>query len=97
MRNKILKSSLYCINRSDLKNLTFSEIQGNILKDMGFLKKIICLNSSIKGSNAYWYKRSLELKDMINQLGPPTLFITISAADLHWKYLFQYLGKINFP
>jgi len=38
----------------------------------------------ITGLSAYWKHKSSELSAMISQLGSPTLFFTLSAADLHW-------------
>ena len=37
--------------------------------------------SSLRGSMAYWTKCRVELTDMITQLGFPSFFFTLSAAD----------------
>ncbi|GAV02785.1 hypothetical protein RvY_13309 [Ramazzottius varieornatus] len=34
---------------------------------------------------------------MINQIGPPRVFITLSAADLHWPELHDLLLPLNYP
>ena len=45
----------------------------------------------MRSSKGYWQKRSIELKNMVRQLGKPTIFITLSAADYHWPDLFKLL------
>lgn len=37
---------------------------------------------SLRGTRSYRFKRCLELIDMVNQLGVPTAFMTLLAADL---------------
>lgn len=46
----------------------------------------------IRGPPAYWRNELLNLLAKIYTLGPPTWFITLSAADLHWPELFQTLS-----
>jgi hypothetical protein len=41
------------------------------------------------GTKSYWRARLCELLDMEKQLGLPTLFFTLSAADLHWPELMK--------
>ena len=43
--------------------------------------------SSLRGTRAYWTKCQAELTDMITQLGCPSLFFTLSAADTKWPEL----------
>ncbi|KAK3933210.1 hypothetical protein KUF71_017471 [Frankliniella fusca] len=47
--------------------------------------------SNLKGSRAYWNARSHELKDMVEQIGLPTIFTTLSCADGHWEDLYKIL------
>lgn len=46
----------------------------------------------IRGTPAYWRNELLNLLAKIYTLGPPTWFITLSAADLHWPELFKTLS-----
>ena len=41
----------------------------------------------IRGTPAYWADAASDLHAMIRQLGPPTFFITLSAADMQWDDL----------
>jgi len=46
---------------------------------------------SLRGTRAYWKQRCSELIQMVRQLGTPTVFFTLSAADYHWPDLFRLL------
>ena len=50
-------------------------------------KQFLAYNSNLRSTSAYWYARSRELLDMVEQLGPPTIFLTLSAAGLLWPEL----------
>ena len=45
----------------------------------------------INGSPAYWIKRRKEIGAMVRQIGPPTFFLTLSAADNFWVDLLRLL------
>lgn len=49
----------------------------------------------IRGSRAYWYSKLKELEAMVKQLGAPTIFFTLSAADLQWPELYEILDPEN--
>ena len=45
----------------------------------------------MRSSKGYWQKRCNELKNMVRQIGNPTIFFTLSAADYYWPDLFNLL------
>ncbi|XP_078677726.1 uncharacterized protein LOC144914113 [Branchiostoma floridae x Branchiostoma belcheri] len=47
----------------------------------------------IRGTAAFWRQVKLDLFAQLNQLGPPTFFVTLSANDHHWRDLFSVLAK----
>ena len=49
---------------------------------------------TIRNSPQYWENQKKEVFAMIRQLGLPTLFISLSANDLHWSELIITLGKL---
>ena len=49
---------------------------------------------TIRNSPQYWEYQKKEVFAMIRQLGLPTLFISLSANDLHWPELIIALGKL---
>ena len=49
---------------------------------------------TIRNSPQYWENQKKEVFSMIRQLGLPTLFLSLSANDLHWPELIIALGKL---
>ncbi|XP_059076743.1 uncharacterized protein LOC131876007 [Cryptomeria japonica] len=47
----------------------------------------MCFAASLQGTRAYWKRSRKDLTIMIHQLGAPTLFFTLSAADTKWPEL----------
>lgn len=60
-------------------------------KEPFLYKSILSYNTNLRSSSSYWYARSRELLDMVEVLGTPTIFMTISAADLYWPELYRIL------
>ncbi|KAH9388380.1 hypothetical protein TYRP_023548, partial [Tyrophagus putrescentiae] len=48
----------------------------------------------IHNSPSYWAGRKREVHAMIRQLGPPTLFLTLSQAQTEWPQLLITLAKV---
>ncbi|KAI8490466.1 hypothetical protein Bbelb_317340 [Branchiostoma belcheri] len=46
-----------------------------------------------RGSPPYWQKVLYQVLAMVRQLGTPTWFLTLSAADMHWPEIIQSIGK----
>jgi hypothetical protein len=49
---------------------------------------------TLRNSPPYLEKRKKDLMAMIRQLGCPTWFVSLSAADTHWINLLRILGKL---
>ena len=49
---------------------------------------------TLRSSPPYLEKRKKDLMAMIRQLGCPTWFVSVSAADTHWSDLLRILGKL---
>ena len=47
----------------------------------------------IPGLSPYWHRNRMQLVSMIEQLGCPHLFFTLSAADLHWPDLHRLIEE----
>ena len=65
------------VNAGTLKNPT--ALKGLIQRDQAYK----CL-TSIRGTPAYWQRTFYEVLAMHRQLGIPTWFFTLSAADMQW-------------
>ena len=50
---------------------------------------------SVRGTKQYWFLRSSELKCMIREFGPPTLFLTFSCAEYESPDIMQFVCKVN--
>ena len=48
---------------------------------------------NMKGTTAYWQRAKMDLLAMFRTLGPPTLFITLTADDMNWPDLLYVLAK----
>ena len=46
---------------------------------------------NVSGTNAYWSQAREDLKTIIHQKGPPTIFWTLSCADFRWPEFHQLL------
>lgn len=74
------------ITRSDVEDREF--IRNTMLRNESFLKHI-------PNSVQYWYSRKNDLFAMMRQLGKPTIFLTLSASEVHWKPLMKYIYKFQ--
>lgn len=78
------------------KKVTF----GNVLNP-GDFDNIVKLNESyrilrkLRGSPAFWESAKKDLFAMIRQLGIPTWFCFLSAAESRWTDLLKILGKFG--
>ena len=50
---------------------------------------------SSRGSKQYWFLRASELRCMVREFGPPTLFLTFSCAEYESPEIESYLRKVN--
>ena len=50
---------------------------------------------SVHGTKQYWFVRKSELRCMICEWGPPTLFLTFSCAEYESPDIENYLRKVN--
>eukprot|EP01018_Ginkgo_biloba_P021168 Gb_06945 [translate_table: standard] len=61
------------------------------LPDTHLAEKVMKFGTTLRGTRAYWSKCLCELSDMIHQIGCPTIFFTLSAADMQWPDLHQLM------
>ena len=48
------------------------------------MSKLMHYAKNVTGSNSYWHKAKEDLRATIAQVGPPTIFFTLSCAEYHW-------------
>ena len=49
--------------------------------------RLMRFRKSLRGMRSYWEKNRAELTDLLDQLGTPTIFFTLSVADMQWPDL----------
>ena len=50
---------------------------------------------SVRGTKQYWFLRQSELRCMIQEYGPPTLFVTFSCAEYESLDIINFLQTVN--
>ena len=70
------------VRKNELTDMTIADIKERIRTDQSFLKRVMSYAATIPGTDSYWFKKSSELRTMIDQIGMPTIFFTLSFADL---------------
>lgn len=84
--------SVFVKNNVEFKNLTVSELKEKLSENQNIMRQIMFQSSNLRGTKAYWHTRANELRDMVEQLGLPTIFLTLSCADGHWNDLYKLLS-----
>ena len=100
MRQQIRSRSTFYIKRTsndstaewDLAQIQ-EAFQENFAESRQLQESIIRFSASIKGTRPYWMAKRAELQAMVRTLGCPDLFVTFSAADLHWDSFFANLPE----
>ena len=89
---------LNTINFSERKRkqqpLTAGDIQNNSsLRDMISDAELFASFKSIRGTPQYFHNMMLDVLAKIRQFGPPTLFLTFSAAEFSWTDIIKIVAK----
>lgn len=93
-RHRALAAGKFLFRKSaKLQDLTVKDIKDQMKQDHGeeLAKSLIRLAECLKGTKAYWNKERKLLRSMISQIGCPSFFYTLSAADLSWPELHHLL------
>ena len=73
-------------------------VNAGLVKSSDNLQAMIRTNTAfqflknVRGSPAYWKTVLLDLLAMVRQLGMPTWFLTLSAADMQWPEVIQSIA-----
>ena len=94
---KISDSVSIALRKIKGRPVTVSDIKGNsqYLNNMIYTDQAFLFLRQIPGTPPYWQKFQYEVKTMVQQLGLPTWFMTLSCADLRWNDLLDILIKIR--
>ena len=80
------------------RDMTVGQLRRALNQDGGHIlaSKIVRCLQTVRGTRPYWHMEGAKLRDMIEQIGPPTLFYTLSMADLSWPDLHRLMPEDPF-
>lgn len=87
--------SIHMRMRKSTGLLTASDVN-NISSNPDLLQNSYMFMKFIKGTAAYWKNNLLNLLAIFKCLGPPSLFVTLSANDMHWPDLIMSLDCCSY-
>ena len=92
-----LAAGVYNVLQSNVGNpRSIYELLHNVNVSDERLEANLCtMLQSVRGTSRYWYKRKGELRCMLRELGPPSLFLTLSCAEYASSDIEEYLRKVN--
>ena len=94
-RKRILGQGSYFLKQNPSEaNLTLEELKEMLQSNTysSLMSKLMHYAKNVTGTNAYWNKARDDLKAIINQNGPPTIFWTLSCADFHWPEFHELMN-----
>lgn len=91
LRHQAMSYAGVAVQKNALNGQTVQTIRQLMIDNPHFLSKIMVFAANLRSTRPYWAQRTSELLDMVTQLGCPTIFFTLSAADYHWPDLFRLL------
>lgn len=86
MRHRALQTGrIYVQQNLHDGHLSVDELRGMVTHDSDALSnRILHFGANLRGTRQFWQKQKHCLTAMIDTLGLPTVFFTLSAADLQW-------------
>ena len=92
-----LAAGVYNVLQSNVGNpRSVHDLLHNVNVSNERLEANLCtMLQSVRGTSQYWYKRKGELRCMLRELGPPSLFLTLSCAEYASADIEEYLRKVN--
>ncbi|KAK3918326.1 ATP-dependent DNA helicase [Frankliniella fusca] len=84
--------NVYVKKNSIFSKMTILQLKAYFKENPWIINQIMHFGSRMRSTKSYWNSRCSELLDMVNQIGAPTVFFTLSSADYHWPDLYRLLG-----
>ena len=98
MRHRALQTGrIYVQQNPHDGQLSVDELRDMVEHDSENLSnRILHFGSSLRGTRQFWQRQRNHLTAMVDTLGLPTAFFTLSAADLQWPELAPVADKKKF-
>jgi hypothetical protein len=96
---QLAKSINFCLKKCLFNKsvLTAGQIKNeNFFNDLLLSDHGYSILKPLRNSPAFWEDKKKQIKAMIRQLGLPTVFLTLSAAETKWTELLVILYKIKY-
>jgi ATP-dependent DNA helicase PIF1 len=99
MRHQINEKAGFFVRKLDPQNkdLSLDDLRNAFNDDTedsrAILNRVTRYAASLRGTRPYWSGRMKMVEAMVRMLGCPSLFLTFSAADLHWNSLMRHLPR----
>ncbi|KAE8739288.1 hypothetical protein FOCC_FOCC015211 [Frankliniella occidentalis] len=90
--NALNIGNVYVKKNSIFSKMTVLQLKEYFKEHPSVVNQIMHFGSRLRTSKSYWNSRCSELLDMVNQIGTPTIFFTLSSADYYWPDLYRLLG-----
>ena len=91
MRSQANRSATWLTKQLPSENISLAELREMAKRDDQYLAdNIVRAGASLRGTRPYWNKAQRELEAMVLSFGSPSLFFTLSAADMHWRDLYRH-------
>ena len=96
-QNKVSDSISIALRKTRGNTLKASDVRQHTrhLQQMMYNDQAYLFLCQVPGSPPYWQRFQYEVKAMVQQLGLPTWFLTLSCADLRWNDLVQVVSKLS--
>ena len=89
----------YVLRRAKARSVEGKKITAKDVKNVQNLHHLVRsdqaykLFKNVRGSPAYWQSLFYDILAMMSQLGTPTWFFTLSAADMQWPDMIQTIAR----
>ena len=89
----------YVLRRAKARSTEGKKITAKDVKNADNLHRLVRsdqaykLFKNVRGSPAYWQSLFYDILAMMSQLGTPTWFFTLSAADMQWPDMIQTIAR----
>lgn len=93
LRHQAISSANVFVKNCAKEDMTVQKLQDKISNDPLYLRNIMAYSGKLRSTKPYWNKRCSELSAMVEQLGKPAIFFTLSAADYYWPDLCKVLSR----
>lgn len=94
LKNEIGIYMRICNNKGD--RITANDVQSPGSFSQNLFENSYMFMKNIKGTVAYFRNALYNLLSMLRYLGPPTIFMTLSADDNHWTELGMCLNNLTY-